>query len=140
MLKFHCSPSQINKIRKALFEQGKIYAIKECREITGWGLKDAKDAVELYCYRLERQTPGTFPFDFGYGNASTVTGSAELILSGADIGLDSLVLRLTGNRHVEINETDKIDIVTADGNHRYSIDELRMIVKFYDATRIGDTK
>lgn len=136
MLKFHCSTAQIDKIRKALFEKSKIYAIKECREITGWGLADAKDAVELYCYRLEKQTPGTFPFDFAYGNAPTITGSAELILSGADIGLSSMTIRLTGNRTAELNESDKIDIITPDGNHRFSIDELRSIVKLYDATRI----
>lgn len=135
MLKFHLSTSQLAKIRKALFEQGKIYAIKECREITGWGLKDAKDAIEMYCYRLECDNRGTFPFDFSFGNASTGTNSAELILPDAEIGLSSLVIQLTGNRTAELNGSDKIDIITTDGNHRFSIDEIRMIVKLWDATR-----
>lgn len=52
------------------------------------------------------------------------------------IGLSSLIIQLTGNRTAELNESDKIDIVTPDGNHRFTIDELRMIVKFFDATRI----
>lgn len=138
MLKFHCSAAQGEKIRRALFEQGKIYAIKECREITGWGLRDAKDAVELYCYRLEQKEPGLFPYDFQYGNAPTNTGTAEIIISGSDIGLSSMTLRLTGNRTVEMDESDKIDIITAEANHRFSIDEIRMIVKFYDATRISN--
>jgi len=136
MLKFYCSAEQIEKIRKALFGQGKIYAIKECRDITGWGLRDAKDAIEMYCHRLEQKEHGIFPYDFSYGNAPTATNTAELILPGSDIGLSSLSLRLTGNRSVEMDETDKIDIITSESNLRFSIDELRMIVKFYDATRI----
>jgi hypothetical protein len=51
------------------------------------------------------------------------------------LGLSSLIIQLTGNRTAELGSSDKIDIVTPDGNHRFSIDELRLIVKFWDATQ-----
>lgn len=60
----------------------------------------------------------------------------EEVMSETTIGLSSLVIQLTGNRTAELGSSDKIDIVTPDGAHRFAIDELRMIVKFYDATRI----
>lgn len=64
------------------------------------------------------------------GHTDPVTKTKE-----TSIGLSSLVIQLTGNRTAELGSSDKIDIVTPDGNHRFSIDELRMIVKFWDATQ-----
>lgn len=140
MIKFYPTEEQIKKISHALFSQGKIYAIKECRQITGWGLKDAKDAVELYAYQIHKKAytgnQTIFPFDFSFGNAPDGKSEAELVIPETTIGLSSLVIRLTGNRTAELNESDKIDIITPEGAHRFSIDELRTIVKFFDATRI----
>lgn len=67
--------------------------------------------------------------------AHIIKEKEEVSKAETTIGLSSLVIQLTGNRTAELNGSDKIDIVTPDGNHRFSIDEIRTIVAFWDATQ-----
>lgn len=135
MITFTITAEQEAKIRKTFFEQGKIYAIKECREITEWSLKDAKEAIEKWCWDLLKKEPNCgIPYDFQFGAAQNGTHCAELILQSGI--LQCCTLRI-GDFTVDINSGDKIDFNSKEGSFRFTAEELRAVLKFYDATRMS---
>jgi len=56
-----------------------IQAIKSYREVTGVGLKEAKDAMEAYYEKLRAEAPDRFP-------ERAKSGCAGVILLGLGIG------------------------------------------------------
>ena len=91
------SDETISNLSDALQSGRKIEAIKLCRELTGLGLKDAKEYVEKLEAELRKENPDTFPeakgcisvlalgvhFD-GHGNLGHL-GSCELRKSDRSI-------------------------------------------------------
>lgn len=69
----------ISKLTEALLAGRKIEAIKQCRELTGLGLKDAKEYVEKIEAELREENPDAFPEKKGcssvlmFGLVSTAT-------------------------------------------------------------------
>jgi len=125
---------ELHNIRNQLFTQGKIYAIKCCREITGWGLKEAKEAIERYCYDLRKEDPSVgLPFDFNYGIAPA---TCALLIMPSDAMLQSVTLNL-GDFKIEMDAGKHIDFISKDGNFRFEAEQLRQVLKFWDATRIA---
>lgn len=66
----------------ALLKEGqKIEAIKKCREATGLGLKESKEAVERYAAQVEREQPGLLPKASGCGAAALLLVALPVALA-----------------------------------------------------------
>jgi hypothetical protein len=76
------SPDKMNEVRSLIAAGNKIGAIKVYREITGVGLKEAKDAVEAMASDPNAPIPAPLP-----SNASQKSGCYGLLALGLGIGI-----------------------------------------------------
>lgn len=77
-------PEDIEGIREALRDGEKILAIKIYREVTGCGLKEAKEYVDRLSAELIEQYPDQ------YAKLAKGSGCASVLLIGASITLATI--------------------------------------------------
>lgn len=77
------TPEQKNEIIELMVGGGKIAAIKKYREITGMGLKEAKEAVEALGASLAEENPS----QYAAMQEASKGGCASVILVGFLLGL-----------------------------------------------------
>ena len=74
----------MNSLTEALLQGRKLAAIKIYREITGLGLKESKDEIEIIEAKLRAQFPDKFP---AAANGKGCFGAAAaLMICGATFG------------------------------------------------------
>ena len=77
------TPEQKDEIIQLLVGGGKIAAIKQYREMTGMGLKEAKEAVEALAGGLEKENPT----QFAAMQEASKGGCASVLVVGLVVGI-----------------------------------------------------
>lgn len=122
-------------VRELLAQGKKIEAIKAYREITGAGLKEAKDAIEA----LEAGQPVIVPIDATQASGSGLPGEADRGFQSSAEAMDAIKAELRAGRKLMAIQLHRTHFSTSLAEARAAVEQIEASLPF-ESVRLPDVE